>query len=111
MSIIQREDYLELFEEKKNSFLRAFVDETQIDFFKSPYIGYRYRAEFGLLKEKDEYFYSMTKDGKRVAVSSFPISSQKIQNIMPLLLTQIQNNPIISHKLFQVEFQLSLIHI
>ena len=107
MPIIQREDYLELFEEKKNSFLRAFVDETPIDFFKSPDNGYRYRAEFGLLKEKDEYFYSMTKDGKRVAVSSFPISSQKIQNIMPLLLTQIQNNPIISHKLFQVEFQSS----
>ena len=107
MSIIQREDYLELFEEKKNSFLRAFVDETTIDFFKSLDNGYRYRAEFGLLKEKDEYFYSMTKDGERVAISSFPISSQKIQKIMPLLLKQIQSNPIIAHKLFQIEFQTS----
>ena len=81
---MQREDYLELFEEKKSSFIREFTEETPIDFFKSPDKAYRYRAEFGLLKEKDEYFYSMTKDGKRVAVSSFPISSQNIQNIMNL---------------------------
>ena len=107
MSTIQREDYLELFEEKKSSFIREFTEETPIDFFKSPHKAYRYRAEFGLLKEKDEYFYSMTKDAKKVAISSFPISSQKIQNIMTLLLIKIQNNPIISHKLFQIEFQSS----
>ena len=107
MSTIQKEDYLELFEEKKSSFIREFTEETPIDFFKSPHKAYRYRAEFGLLKEKDEYFYSMSKDGKKVAISSFPISSQKIQNIMTLLLIKIQSNPIISHKLFQIEFQSS----
>ena len=107
MSTIQREDYLELFEEKKSSFIRDFTGDTPIDFFKSPHKAYRYRAEFGLLKKKDEYFYSMSKDGKKVAISSFPISSQKIQNIMTLLLEKIQSNPIISHKLFQIEFQSS----
>ena len=107
MSIILREDYLQLFEEKKSSFIREFTEETPIDFFKSPDKAYRYRAEFGLMKERDEYFYSMTRDGKKVAISSFPIGSMKIQNIMPLLLIKIQSNPIISHKLFQIEFQSS----
>ena len=107
MSNIQKEDYLELFEEKKASFIREFTEKTPIDFFKSPDKAYRYRAEFGLLKEKGEYFYSMKKDGKKVAINSFPISSHKIQNIMPLLLIKIQSNSIISHKLFQIEFQSS----
>ena len=107
MSIIRREDYLQLFEEKKSSFIREFTEETPINFFKSPDKAYRHRAEFGLLKEKEEYFYSMTQDGKKVAISSFPIGSMKIQNIMPLLLIKIQSNPIISHKLFQIEFQSS----
>ena len=107
MPIIQKENYLELFEEKKSSFIREFTEKTPIDFFKSPYKAYRYRAEFGLLKEKGQYFYSMTKNGKKIAINSFPISSQKIQNIMPLLLIKIQSNSIISHKLFQIEFQSS----
>ena len=107
MSSIQREDYLELFEEKKSLFIREFTEKTPIDFFKSPDKAYRYRAEFGLLKKKDEYFYSMTKNGEKVAINSFPISSQKIQSIMPLLLIKIQSNSIISHKLFQIEFQSS----
>ena len=81
MSIIQRENYLKLFEQKKSSFVREFTEETPIDFFKSPDKAYRYRAEFGLLKEKDEYFYSMTKNGEKVAINSFPISSQKIQSL------------------------------
>ena len=54
MSIKQREDYLELFEEKKSLFIREFTEKTPIDFFKSPDKAYRYRAEFGLLKKKDE---------------------------------------------------------
>ena len=107
MSIIQGEHYLELFEEKKSLFIREFNEKTPIDFFESPDKAYRYRAEFGLLKEKDEYFYSMTKNGEKVAINSFPISSQKIQSIMPLLLIKIQSNSIISHKLFQIEFQSS----
>ena len=107
MPIIQKEDYIELFEEKKSSFIREFTEKTPIDFFKSPYKAYRYRAEFGLLKEKGQYFYSMTKNGEKIAINSFPISSQKIQNIMPLLLIKIQSNSIISHKLFQIEFQSS----
>ena len=99
MSITQK-DYHELFEEKKSLFIREFSEKTPIDFFESPDKAYRYRAEFGLLKEKDEYFYSMTKNGEKVAINSFPISSQKIQSIMPLLLIKIQSNSIISHKLF-----------
>ena len=57
------------------------------------------------MKLEKEYAYGMTLEGKKEPVGSFPIASKRIQELMPCLLNHITKHPLISEKLFQVEFQ------
>ena len=45
--------------------------------------------------------------GQKQEITSFPIASLRIQNLMVSLIRFINNNSVISDKLFQVEFQSS----
>ena len=67
----------------------------------SPASSYRSRCEFGYKNG----FYTMVKDGKKVFLDHYDLPVSAIQNIMKPLLSQININPLINKKLFQINFR------
>ena len=104
---ISEQNYRILFEEKKSIFSDAFKDIKSKKYFQSPNQNFRYRAEFSVIKVDNVLFYAMTRDGIKEAITSFPIASHEIQNLMNPVIQFIRINSQLSHKLFQIEFQSS----
>ena len=98
-----KEAYETQFKNKKILFDQHFSSIASIEFFKSNYDSFRYRAEFSLSKFDNAYSYTMTLNGKKERIDFFPIASKRIQELMPPLLSYINDNSIISDKLFQIE--------
>ena len=67
----------------------------------SPASSYRSRCEFGYKNG----FYTMVKDGKKVFLDHYDLPVSAIQNIMKPLLSEININPLINKKLFQINFR------
>ena len=108
MNSLKRTDYLLTFNKKKNIFFKAFKGLTdRIEFFESPYRGFRSRAEFGFSLNGNVPNYTMVKQGKRHALDDLPICHKKINSLMRLLKNEIFRNTKISIELFQVGFQIS----
>ena len=73
----------------------------------SPSAGFRLRAEFRLWHDGYDLDYVMFRRGEPdtpVPVQHFPIACERIQQLMPALLTQLRDAPELRRKLFQVEF-------
>jgi tRNA (uracil-5-)-methyltransferase len=105
---LNRKDYLLTFNKKKDIFSKALKSLTdRIEFFKSPYKGFRTRAEFGFSMNDDIPNYTMVKQGKRYVLNDLPICHKKINSLMPLLKNEISRNTESFIELFQIEFQVS----
>jgi len=100
-----KKNYENSFKGKKKLFKEAFSDILEIEYFESQPKNFRHRAEFNLFKLENEYKFGMTLEGKKEPIESFPIASKRIQELMPNLLNYINRYPLISKKLFQIEFQ------
>lgn len=75
--------------------------------FESPPSHYRQRAEFRIWREGEQSHYAMFAPGDKhspLFVDNFPVASQRINALMPLLKQAWQADPALAHKLFQVEF-------
>ncbi len=107
MTNTSKENYKLLFQEKERIFSEAFRHINSKEYFPSPNLNYRFRAEFSVIKKDNVLFYAMTIDGKKEAITSFPIASHTIQNLMSPVMQFIRINSQLSHKLFQIEFQSS----
>ncbi len=89
-----------------------FSDFTNMEFdiIKSSEKAFRNRAEFRIWWEKDEndkavYSYAMSDFEKNILeINSCQIVSSHIQEIMPKLLLELNQNHDLSHKLFAIEF-------
>ena len=80
---------------------------TEVEVFPSPPQHFRMRAEFKIWHENGRCDYAMFKPGeykKPIKIDSFTIGSQKICELMPLLLEHINLSEDLKRKLFQVEF-------
>ena len=77
-----------------------------LEVFDSPPLHYRMRAEFRVWHDQDELYYIMfdpqTKEKYRV--DRFPIASQLINDLMPVLIDAIKGSSVLRRKLFQVDF-------
>lgn len=83
----------------------------EIEVFASPSSHYRLRAEFKIWHEDGRAHYAMFEPGERkrpFIIDSFPVASHKINELMPLLLTAINEQPILRQRLFQMEFLTTL---
>lgn len=79
----------------------------QPEYFESPPSRYRMRAEFKVWHEDDCVYYAMFKPGKSkeaIKIDGFPIGSEFICQLMPALLSELNNDPTLRQRLFQVEF-------
>ncbi|PID44722.1 MAG: tRNA (uridine(54)-C5)-methyltransferase TrmA [Proteobacteria bacterium] len=91
--------------------LLAPFDPPEIEVFASPVLHFRLRAEFRIWHTGERCFYAMfSPSDKRqpVEVTDFPIGSGLINSLMTQLLTELHRQPVLRHKLFQVEFLTTL---
>jgi tRNA (uracil-5-)-methyltransferase len=100
--------------QEKTARLRALLapfDAPAPSVFDSPREHYRLRAEFRLWREGGQRHYAMFAPGEKhvpILIEDFPIASQRINQLMPLLKAAWQADEALSHKLFQVEFLTTL---
>jgi tRNA (uracil-5-)-methyltransferase len=102
-------DYDTLFRSKCKRVQEVFADIElpQVETHASPEYGFRFRAEFRLLKQDHILSYAMHKPGRRdqlLPVTEFPIAAVCIQKIMPAVLEAIQPSDELTRKLFYIEF-------
>lgn len=79
--------------------------------FDSPHAHYRLRAEFRLWRQGDERHYAMFVAGDKrspILMNDFPAASARINALMPCLKNAWQASPVLSSRLFQVEFLTTL---
>lgn len=78
----------------------------QLEVFESQPEHYRMRAEFRIWHEGDDLYYIMFNQQTRekYRVDQFPAASTLINQLMPELITEIKDEPLLRHKLFQVDF-------
>jgi len=91
--------------------LLAPFDAPMPAVFDSPREQYRLRAEFRLWREDGQRHYAMFAPGEKhtpILIDTFPIASQRINDLMPRLKTAWQASAALSNKLFQVEFLTTL---
>ena len=103
------QQYEQLLDEKIAGLLPKFkaLDAPEPEVTPSPKEAFRLRAEFRLWHDGDELHYAMfdPKTPKEpVLIDTFPIASQAIQALMPVLIAAIKSDDILRHKIFQIEF-------
>lgn len=93
----------------------AHLDPPELEVFASPPSHYRQRCEFRVWHEGDDLFYAMfevnpddPKDKAIIRIDQYPVASQRINELMPLLIEALRDNPVLRRKLFQVEFLTTL---
>ena len=103
----QPNNYDQIFDQKVKDVcsLFAYLNIPKPSIFPSIKYGYRMRAEFRVWHDDSNCFYVMfDKDKNPIEISSYPIGSPAITNIMFPLMEFINKKTILKHKLFQIEF-------
>lgn len=109
--------YPQLLAEKAELLRQTFAEfnPPQLEVFASPPSHYRLRTEFRIWHEGDDLFYAMFEIGKDpkkdrtlVRMDEYPVAGKEINRLMPLLLDAIRDQPLLRHRLFQVEFLTTL---
>lgn len=98
--------YEEQISSKKEFIKSKFSEfyEGEFEFFKSQITNYRSRAEFGLYHEKDKLFYTMNGLHTRyLKIDECLKVDEKIADLMPNLLVNLEQNKELKFKVFGVE--------
>ena len=103
---IYQDGYQSQLNYKINKIEKEFGDIPDLEIFSSPPIHYRARAEFRIIHDGNRIHYGMWhRDGSHlIAIDSCPIVSEAIFNYMPKLKEEIAKSPVLSQKLFSIEF-------
>jgi tRNA (uracil-5-)-methyltransferase len=74
--------------------------------FRSPVSHYRMRAEFRIWHDGDDLYHIIfdQQTKSRIRVDSFPAASELINQLMTLMMDGVRNNPVLRHKLFQIDY-------
>ena len=78
--------------------------------FRSPVSHYRMRAEFRLWHDGDDLYHIMfdQQTKSRIRVETFPAASELINQLMAAVIEGVRDNPVLRHKLFQVDYLTTL---
>ena len=102
------EDYDDQLAEKVNRLTSMMVpfNAPQADVFRSPVSHYRMRAEFRIWHQGDDLYHIIfdQQTRQRIRVDSFPAASELINTMMPLMIEALRDNPVLRHKLFQIDY-------
>lgn len=92
----------------------AEFNPPALEVFQSPEQNFRMRAEFRIWHTDDDMFYAMFErnaDNQQktvIRIDEFPIADRSINQLMPILLQELKNQPILSKRLFEVHFLATL---
>lgn len=106
--ILPTHDYPNLLAKKTEKLTACFApfNAPPLEVFASEPSHYRLRAEFRLWHDEGDLYHVMfnreTKQPYRV--DEFPIASQLINRMMSVLLAEIKGNPLLTRKLFQIDY-------
>lgn len=87
------------------------IDTPEFEVFTSEPLHFRYRTEFRIWQTQRGCFYAMFERGKNKdphEITSFPIASERINELMPALMDAINRDVCLNKKLFQIEFLTTL---
>lgn len=87
--------------------LMAPFSPPELQVFPSATTHYRMRAEFKMWHQHGQVHYAMfeTQPIKKVVpITEFPVASQRINQLMPVLLAELNADESLRHKLFEVHF-------
>jgi len=86
--------------------LLASFTTPEPEVFRSPVDHYRMRAEFRIWHDADEMYHIMfdQQTKQRLRVYQFPAASKLINRLMGALIVAIKPNPMLRHKLFQIDY-------
>ena len=109
LSAVDPENYATLLQHKTAAVqeLLAAHNPPAPDIYPSSKTGFRMRAEFRMWHEGDDLNYVMYRKGDPktpISIEHFPIACERIQSLMPVLLTALKKTTELREKLFQVEF-------
>lgn len=109
------EQYQSQLAEKISRIQQQFAEfnPPELQVYPSEMDYFRMRAEFRIWHSDDGLFYAMfdkDEQGKKqvIRIDQFPIASRMIGDLMPKLLNELTKQPILSHKLFEINFLNSL---
>jgi tRNA (uracil-5-)-methyltransferase len=121
---INPDNYQQQLDEKLAELSSGFsgLELPDITVYTSESLHFRMRAEFRIWHENGAAHYAMNQPAKKCAdgkkrtdsekstyiIDDFPIGSQQINQLMPLLLAEINANEVISRRLFSAEFLTTL---
>lgn len=113
LSRVNPDNYQHQLNEKADRISQLFQSYQlpSLEIFDSPLLHYRMRAEFRIWHENDSCYYAMFKkdDPKTPCrITSFDIGSERICQLMPLLLEEINASSVLKERLFQIEFLTTL---
>ncbi len=91
----------------------ALFNAPALQVFASPEQHFRMRAEFRIWHTEQDLFYAMFErdaenQKKVVRIDQFDIADVHINRLMPVLLQKLKQNPLLSQRLFEVDFLSSL---
>ncbi|QKJ88994.1 tRNA/tmRNA (uracil-C(5))-methyltransferase [Paramixta manurensis] len=102
------ENYATQLEEKVTRLqgMMAPFNAPEIDVFRSPVSHYRMRAEFRVWHDGDDLYHIIfdQQTRQRIRVDQFPAASHLINQLMPLMMEAMRNNPVLRRKLFQIDY-------
>jgi tRNA (uracil-5-)-methyltransferase len=108
LSQVQPEHYDEQLKQKATQIRERFSEwyQGKLAVHSSPPSHYRMRAEFRIWREHGTLHYAMQDPATRqpVFITHFPVACERINALMVSLMQALQSNPVLQHKLFQVEF-------
>lgn len=83
----------------------------ELSVYASPSLHFRMRAEFKFWHQDGDCYYVMFNREQPklpVKITDFPIGSEQLNELMQHILIAVKNSPLLSRKLFQVEFLTTL---
>ncbi len=102
------EQYDTLLAEKKERLqeLMSPFNAPEPEVFRSPLQNYRMRAEFRIWHDEGDLYHIMfdQKTKQRIRVDQFPTASELINHTMVAVLDAIRPEPLLRHKLFQIDY-------
>ncbi|MBZ9557369.1 MULTISPECIES: tRNA (uridine(54)-C5)-methyltransferase TrmA [Modicisalibacter] len=115
--VVEPERYTAQLEAKRERITAQFAsfDPPALEVFASPASHYRMRCEFRVWHEGDDLFYAMfevdpadPKNKQVIRLDQYAVASRTINALMPRLREAVIDDPVLRHRLFQVEFLTTL---
>tara|TARA_R110002072_G_scaffold83910_3_gene190179 strand:- start:8091 stop:9173 length:1083 start_codon:yes stop_codon:yes gene_type:complete len=109
MQTVQIDQYDALLADKKQRIETQFsrFETPNLEIFSSPVAHFRQRAEFKIWHTEERCFHAMFERGSNntpIEITDFPIASEAIVKLMPILLAEINQNNELKRRLFQLEY-------